>query len=177
MVNVVHDKTSTPLYDELRPRHQSFVDSYLVHFTGKRAAIECGYSTASAAGFASKLLATEEVQAAIEEGITLRRAEAEQSRQAIIDKLMIMSTVTLAELTVYDKAKNKLRILFPHEVDKELHPALQLVAYTREGNCEFRGAIQQKAIAQLASLMLWDKQQRDDNPAVQYSFTQLKPDG
>lgn len=177
MVDDKKEPTQTPLFDALRPRYQLFIAEYIKHFVGKRAAMAANYTEGTAAKQASKILALDEIQAAIEEAINIKRSEAEQSRQSVIDMLRVMSTTTLNQLTTYDEKKGKLRILFPHEVEEALHPALQLVAYTREGNVEFKGAIQQKAIAQLSAYMLWDKQMRDDNPPVTLSFSGLKPEG
>ena len=167
-------ESMTPLYDALRPKYQAFLDKYITCFVAKRAALAAGYTTHSATAQGAKIMARQEMIDAIAEAVTVRRAAAEQSRQAVIDRLGVMAHVTLADLTCMDKEKGRLRILFPHEMEEELWPALGLVAYTREGNVEFRGAIQQKAIHQLASYMLWDKQMRDDNPAVQFDFKGLK---
>lgn len=78
----------------MEARHQKFADSYLINFNATKAAIDAGYSEATAGQTGYKLLRREDIQQYLAErraalsastGVTLERTIAELARVAFAD--------------------------------------------------------------------------------------------
>ena len=179
MVDVIDEPTQTPLYDKLRPRYQSFVDQYTVRFMGPESAQAAGYKgTRRILGDRARaLLSRPEIQKALDEVMALKRIELEDSKTAVIKRLQLQSMVSMTDLADWDKTAKKWVMKSPDDILEEFLPVCSMVSVSRERDCLFNQGAQDSARKMLSAYMLWDKQQRDDNPAVQYSFTELKPDG
>lgn len=164
----------TPAFDKLEPKMQAFVNKYCQRFQIVEAAKEGGAATSRAYKTGKKWLERPDVSDAIQELMKLKRGETERAKSALIERLMIQSTVSLDDLTYWDIEKKCLRLLPPHKIDPHFRCCSHFARYTREGDVLFEGSWQDKAIKQLASLMLWDKEGRDDLPPVTFDFSGLK---
>lgn len=70
----------------LRPRHAAFVDNYLVHYNGTRAAKEAGYSARSATSTATEILSYPQVKAEINRRRAATAAKLDDLSEARIKK-------------------------------------------------------------------------------------------
>lgn len=164
----------TPAFDALLPKMQAFVSTYCQRFQLKESAIAGGAAASTASKTGKKWLEKPDVAAAINELMKMKRGEAERAKSALIERLMAQSTVTMDDLTKWSLSEKKVVLKQPHEIAQEFRCCSHFAQYTREGNVIFQGSWQDKAIAKLASLMLWDKEGRDDLPAVTFDFGSLK---
>ena len=85
-----------PLPANLSPRHAAFVDNYMVHYNGSRAAREAGYSKRSASPTACAILANQNVKAEI---IRRRSAMAENLESIANERIQYeLAAVGLANM-------------------------------------------------------------------------------
>jgi hypothetical protein len=166
----------TPAFDKLTPKLQAFVTKYCQRFQIVESAKAGGAASSQAHRTGKKWLERSDVSDAIQELMKLKRGETERSKSALIERLLIQSTVSLSDLTYWDidTTPPRLRLLPPHKIDEQYQCCAHFARYTREGDVIFEGSWQDKAIKQLSSLMLWDKEGRNDLPAVTFSFGSLK---
>lgn len=178
MVNPKTEDYSTPLYDKLRPRYQAFLDKYTERMNGRESAVHAGYkgTTDSLSHRASEIINRPEVFKAFKELMAVKRKKLEDSKNAMIERIRIQSEVSLSDLARWEKKERKWTLKTPDEVEEKYHPVLGMVSMTRERDVLFNQGAQESARKQLAQYMLWDKQQRDDNPPVSFNFTGLKRD-
>lgn len=80
-------------------RQLLFAKHYLVHFVGSKAAIEAGYSPATAPATASRLLTYVNVQNAIAEGMRAKLEALDPELDAVIARLWAVATVDRTEIT------------------------------------------------------------------------------
>jgi len=88
------EKPVTAKMAALDPRHQRFVQEYLVDLNGTQAAIRAGYSARTANEQAAQLLAKLSIQAAIEESQQKLQAKLEINAERVIQKL---ATIAMAD--------------------------------------------------------------------------------
>ncbi len=74
----VSPKTKQPI-SNIKPKYAAFVDNFMVHYNGTRAAIEAGYSARSAATIAHRMLRIDDIAAEI----TRRRAALAENLQNV----------------------------------------------------------------------------------------------
>jgi phage terminase small subunit len=72
---------------ELTPKHQTFVDEYLVDLNGTAAAIRAGYSESRARQTACDLLARDDIQEAIAAAFSARAARTKVDQDYVVEKL------------------------------------------------------------------------------------------
>lgn len=170
------DTIKTPLYDALRPRYQMFIDGYLLRYNVGEGAKQAGYKGESKelAERGREIFIRDEIQAALVEVTNVRKAELENSKTAIIERLKLQAMVSLGDLCKWDLNTKGWVIKPPHEVDKVYLPVMGMVSTSREKAIVFNQGAQDKARQTLQAYMLWDKQSRDDLPAVTFDFGGIK---
>ncbi len=166
-------KVSTPLYDVLRPRYQLFLDGYMLRMVLSEGARHANYKgdVKQLGERGREIIQKPEVQAAFDELAAVKRAELEDSKTAIIERLKLQASVSLYDLCKWCDDKKQWLIRPPHEVDHVWLPVLGLISLSRENRPVFNQGAQDTARKQLAAYMLWDKALRDDAPAVSFDFS------
>lgn len=168
------NKYETPTYDKLPPRRQKYVNEYIVRFNGPAAARKAGVSKNTAVETSKRYLEEPEIQTAIKELLDVNREETENGRQAVVSKLLAQAMVTLDDLTRWDHEQNKRVPRHPDDIDVFYKPCVGMLTISRERDCVFNQGAQHNAIKLLQQYMLWDKELRDDLPAVSFSFGGVK---
>lgn len=88
----------TPKKAKADRRLRTFIDRYLVHLNGTKAAVEAGYSPASARFTASELLAKPEVQSAIAAAMQERSERTKITQDKVLERLWAVATADPGEL-------------------------------------------------------------------------------
>ena len=176
MTDIEKKAVSTPLYDNLRPRYQLFLDGYMVrmllHEGSRRANYVGATKVLNARG--RLIIQRPEVQAAFHELVEVKRAEHEDGKQAIIELLKIQVSVTLPDLAKWDTTEAKWILKSPDEVDVQWHPVIHLVTLTREREAVLNTGFQAKALKLLEGYMMWNHDQKDVATSVSFDFSSLK---
>ncbi len=176
MLEINKKQVATPLYDKLRPRYQLFLDGYLVRLVltegARHANYKGDYRQLHTRG--REILVRPEVQAAFKELQAVKREELEDSKTAIIERLKVQASVSISDLCEWDDKLSKWVLMNPRDVQTVFKPVLGMVTVSREGQAVFNQGSQDNARKQLQAYMLWDKQLRDDMPAVTFDFSGIK---
>jgi hypothetical protein len=171
--NAVSVDYSTPCFNKLVPRHKQFVLHYVERFDAREAAKPL-YTANTYKDKAKEVLERGDIQLAITEILDQKRAVVEQAREAVIERLVIQATVTLLDLAIYDEDIKKYRQRSPNEIEPRFLSCLGMTTPTREGHVSFNQGSADNAKKLLQQYMLWDKQVRDDLPAITFDFSGVK---
>ena len=91
-------KKTAPKEAELTLKQQAFVEEYVVHFDGKRAAIKAGYSEASASAQASQQLNNPKIQTAIAKVLDQYALKHDVLKKRVLDQL---ANIAFSDITDY----------------------------------------------------------------------------
>lgn len=136
-------------------RHQRFADSYLLSFNATKAAIDVGYSSATAGQTGYKLLRREDVQQYLAErrialatstGVTLERTVAELARVAFADLRDVVEWGTRA-VKVSDALTVDMAFAEPKDSDTLSPDAAAAVAEVSQGKAGFKVKLHNKTNA------------------------------
>jgi len=172
---ITGNKYSTPLYDNLRPRYQLFLDEYCIALNGPAAARHASYkgSHATLIKRSNEILSQPEVHKALKELMEVKHEKLEQTKASMIARVQIQATVTISDLAKWCEVKDKWVMRSPKEVDDTYKCCMSLVTLSREGQVVFNQGSQDKARKALAELLLWDQAQPSTMP-VHFDFSGLK---
>ena len=177
MSDIDKKQVATPLYDKLRPRHQLFLDGYIVRMVlaegSRHANYKGNHKVLSERG--RQIVQRPEVQAAFDELMLVKRAEHEDSKAALVEMLKLQVTVTLHDLARWCDAENKWVLKTPKEVDPQWLPVIHLATLTRERDVVINTGFQAKALKSLESLMMWQQDFKAPPASVSFDFGSLKP--
>lgn len=173
---------ATPTFDELKPKMQDLVRAYCQCFDKEEAAERAGYRNAIPSKRREKmneLFADPRVIKAIDELLAAKLEDIGQSRAAVCQRLLAQSLASIddvCELVLFRNAKGESlgRHIWtpkdPAKVDPRFLPALSLIHQNRDGGYSWDNMGQHRATKMLSELMLWDQEELDNTPVINFHF-------
>lgn len=129
----------------LTPKQARFVEEYLIDRNGTQAAIRTGYSPATAAQQASRLLSNAKIAAAVAVKVEKASAKAEATVERVLEELAMLAFYDPADIaTVIDEATGEpIRIAGPEQIAKlpvHIRKAIVGWGWDKAGNFTLRFA-------------------------------------
>jgi phage terminase small subunit len=162
-------RTRSPYFDP-RPRHRAFLDEYCRTWNGARAAIAAGYTAASAARHAHRLLARDDIRAALTER---QERTAAASEAEIAEVVATLTHVLRANMLDYmrPEAGGQARFDLSTLTREQAAAISEIKLATRTGS----GGAAQGGRAEIAKLRLHDKLKAADKLMRHLGAVKPKP--
>lgn len=99
----------------LNPKQKRFVERYIIHLNGTRAAVEAGYSAKTAQEQASRLLSHVMVRAALEKAMQKRSERTEITADRVLEEIAAVAFAHMGQYATW--GGEKVRLAESSEVD------------------------------------------------------------
>ena len=172
---ITGNKYSTPLYDNLRPRYQLFLDEYVLALNPVAAAIHAGYKGTNSGLIkrSNEILSRPEVHKALKELMAVQHEKLDATKSSMIARVQKQATVTISDLAKWCDVEGKWVMKSPSEVEEGYRCCMSLVTYSRERDLIFNQPSQDKSRKVLSELLLWNQEKPSTMP-VHFDFSGLK---
>lgn len=136
---------------ELTDRQKRFVEHYLIHLNGTKAAIEAGFSPRTAGKIAGQLLANPRIQAAIQKAMQARSQRTAITADRVLRELAILAVSDIGDVLDFSGVQPTLRPA--HEISREARRAIASIKVRRH----VEGKGDDATVVEVTEFKLWDK--------------------